>query len=204
MQTRTYDDLFDLIEALCGVTFASNETAKIKSLVNRRAKRAYRSSHYWPRYLKVGEERTVTDNLIPFEETDLDSIDTFLRIHKTAPWQSASAQEFEYTVGSTGATLISGSSDPTSAFVTYKVQHSATYGDGATDTTTVPAEWFEYIAHGTYADFLRMEGQQEKAALADQEANDMLLDELMRIDEQQGSSRVSTRIWTYANTQSRN
>ena len=99
--------------------------------------------------------------------------------------------------------MISGSSDPTSAFVTYKAQHSDTYGDGATDTTAVPAEWFEYLAHGTYADFLRMEGQQEKAALADQEANEILTDELVRIDEQRGSQIASTRIFTHSNTQPR-
>ena len=203
MQTRPYADLFSLVEALCGVTFASNETAKIKALINRRAKRAYRSTHYWPRYLKVGEERDVSDNLIPYDQTDLDSIDTFLRIHVTAPFQSASAQEYEYTVGSGGATLIAGSSDPSSAFVTYKAQHAITYGDGGTETADIPIEWFDYMAHGAYSDFLRMEGQQEKATLAESEANEFLQDELMRVDEQHGTGVVSTRILTHSNTQIR-
>jgi len=73
----------------------------------------------------------------------------------------------------------------------------------ATDATSVPAEWFQYLAHGTYADYLRAEGQQEKAALADQEAEALLMDELIRLDENHTSGFVSNRIRTNANMQLR-
>jgi hypothetical protein len=59
------------------------------------------------------------------------------------------------------------------------------------------------MAHGAYADYLRAEGQQEKAAVADQEANEMLLDELMRLDEQHTQTVISPRIFTNANMQIR-
>jgi hypothetical protein len=59
------------------------------------------------------------------------------------------------------------------------------------------------MAHGAYADYLRAEGQQEKAAVADQEANEMLLDELMRLDEQHTQTVISPRIFTNANMQMR-
>ena len=203
METRTYSDLYELIEALCGVSFATLEQNRIKVLINRRATRAYRASNYWPRHLVIGEERAVASNVVPFDETDLDSIDTFLRIHRTAPFVSDSSQEFAFMVTSAGATLVAGSLDPSSAFVTYKSQHTAIYGTGTTDTSTVPKEWFEYLAHGTYADYLRAEGQQEKAALADAEAMDILTDELLRIDEQHTTQIVSQRIFTNSNTQNR-
>ena len=203
METRTFSDLYALVEALCGVTFSTLEKTRIKALLNRRATRAYRASNYWPRFLTVGEERTVTSNVIPYTESGLDAIDTFLRIHKTAPYASASAQEFEFMVTSGGATLIAGTLAPTSAFVTYKSRHTDIYGDGATDSTTVPKEWLDYLAHGTYADYLRAEGQQEKSALADAEANEILTDELLRIDEQHTGQIVSNRIFTNSNTQSR-
>ena len=54
MQTKTYTELFALIQALCGVVFASIETPRIKALINRRALRAYRATNYWPRFLKIG------------------------------------------------------------------------------------------------------------------------------------------------------
>jgi hypothetical protein len=257
MQTRTYADLFSLIQALCGVVFASIETGRIKALINRRAQRAYRSSNYWTRFLKIGEERylssdpiaataiaadsgyfiaTVGDTdftligssantvgeyfvatgagtgtgtarpalgYVPYAETGKSSVDTFLRFFKQAPYIASSVQEFDFTVTAEGATLVAGDLNPSTAFLTYKAQFADTYGDGAGETSSVPAEWFQYLAHGTYADYLRAEGQQEKAALADQEAEALLTEELIRLDENHTSGFVSNRIRTNANMQLR-
>jgi hypothetical protein len=203
MQTRTYADLFALIQALCGVVFASIETGRIKALINRRAQRAYRSSNYWTRFLKIGEERVVTSGVMPYDEAGLSSVDTFLRIFKQAPYIASSVQEFDFTVTAEGATLVAGDLNPSTAFLTYKAQFADTYGDGAGEISSVPAEWFQYLAHGTYADYLRAEGQQEKAALADQEAEALLTEELIRLDENHTSGFVSNRIRTNANMQLR-
>ena len=205
MRYRTYAELYSLIQALCGVSFASIEEPRIKALINRRRQKAYRSSNYWPRYLVVGEERDSTNGIVPYVDTYPESIDTFLRIHKTAPYLTASSQEYDFMVGGGGATLICGTLNPTTAFVTYKSQlPDYTIGDGTNEGNNyVPDEWFEYLAHGTYADYLRAEGQQEKAALADQEASELLQDELIRIDEQHTLQIVANRIFTNANSQSR-
>ena len=203
MQTKTYAELFALIQALCGVVFASIETPRIKAFINRRALRAFRATNYWPRFLKIGEQRVVTSSVVPFTESGKDSIDTFLRVHKQAPWITASVQEYDIMVTASGATLVCGDLDPSEAFVTYKAQLADTYGDGSGETTSIPAEWFQYLAHGTYADYLRAEGQQEKAALADQEAEGLLQDELIRIDEQHTLQMVANRVFTNANMQVR-
>jgi hypothetical protein len=257
MQTRTYADLFSLIQALCGVVFASIETGRIKALINRRAQRAYRSSNYWTRFLKIGEERYLSSDpiaataivsgsgyfiatvgntnftaigssantvgeyfvatgagtgtgtarpalgYVPYSETGKSSVDTFLRFFKQAPYIASSVQEFDFTVTAEGATLVAGDLNPSTAFLTYKAQFADTYGDGAGETSSVPAEWFQYLAHGTYADYLRAEGQQEKAALADQEAEALLTEELIRLDENHTSGFVSNRIRTNANMQLR-
>lgn len=203
MQTKTYAQLISLIQSLSGVVFATIELGRVKALVNRRALRAFRSTNYWPRFLKIGEEREVINNVVPYTETGLDPIDTFLRIHKQAPYINVSVQEYDIMVTADGATLVAGSSDPTSAFVTYKKQLVDTYGDEAGETSDVPAEWFQYIAHGTYADYLRAEGQQEKAVVADQEADMLLQEEMIRIDEQHTLQLVSNRIFTNANMQTR-
>jgi len=257
MQTRTYADLFALIQALCGVVFASGETGRIKALINRRAQRAYRSSNYWTRFLKIGEERYLSSDpiaataivsgsgyfiatigntdftaigssantvgeyfvatgagtgtgtarpalgYVPYTETGKSSVDTFLRFFKQAPYIASSVQEFDFTVTAEGATLVAGDLNPSTAFLTYKAQFADTYGDGAGETSSVPAEWFQYLAHGTYADYLRAEGQQEKAALADQEAEALLTEELIRLDENHTSGFVSNRIRTNANMQLR-
>jgi hypothetical protein len=203
MQTKTYAELFALIQALCGVVFASIETPRIKALINRRAMRAYRASNYWTRFLKIGEERVISNSVIPYSESGLSSIDTFLRVYKQAPYISSSVQEYDIMVTASGATLVSGDLNPTEAFVTYKAQLSDTYGDGSGESTTIPAEWYQYMAHGTYADYLRAEGQQEKSVIADQEAELLLQDEMIRLDENHTSGLVSNRIFTNANMQMR-
>lgn len=203
MQTRTYSELFSLIQALCGVVFASIEAPRIKALINRRALRAYRSSNYWTRFLVIGEERVVSGSVIPFSEVGVSSIDTFMRVYKQAPYIASSVQEYDIMVTSAGATLIAGDLNPATAFVTYKAQLSDTYGNESGETSSVPAEWYQYIAHGTYADYLRAEGQQDKAMIADQEADMLLQDELIRLDENHTSGLVSNRIFTNANMQLR-
>ena len=203
MQTKTYAELFALIQALCGVVFASIETPRIKALLNRRALRAYRSSNYWTRFLKIGEERVVTSSVIPYSEDGLSSIDTFLRVYKQAPYIASSVQEYDIMVTAGGATLVCGDLNPTEAYVTYKAQLVDTYGDGGGEQAAIPAEWYQYMAHGTYSDYLRAEGQQEKSALADQEAEMLLQDEMIRLDENHTSGLVSSRIFTNANMQMR-
>lgn len=200
MRTRNYSDLLELIQALCGVVFASIELGRINALVNRRISRAYRASDYWTRFLVVGEERAVSDSVVAFDEGVLRGVDTFLRIHKDRPYSNVAVQEFDFSVGVDGATLVSGTLDPSVAYVTYKAVLPDSYGQ---DSTEIPAEWFQYLAHGTYADYLRAEGQQEKAALADQEAIEILTDELMRAENVSTQNLVATRFLTNANMQIR-
>lgn len=204
MQTKNYTtDLIPLIKALCGVEFAAIELPRIRAMVNSRAKRAYRASNWWPRFLKVGEERTVTNGVIAYTQAGLDSIDTFLRVYKEQPFLTSSVQLFDFTLTNSGAKIVEGNLGSTSAWVTYKMQWTDSYGDGSSGTVVnVPDEWFEYLAHGVYADYLRSEGQQEKSALADQEAMEKLTDELIRIDEQT-HGLAARNIQTVAGNQAR-
>lgn len=205
MQTKDYTtDLLPLIKSLCGVEFANLELPRIKAMVNSRAKRAYRASNFWPRFLVVGEERDVVNGYVPWTQAGLDSVDTFVIIHRSAPYIADSAQNFDFYVDFTGAKIVDGDLNSAPAYATYKKQTTSVYGDGTNGTTSsIPDEWFEYLAHGTYSDWLRSEGQMEKSQIADAEAMDKLTDELIRIDEMRSSALVSTRIQTNANMQSR-
>jgi len=257
MKTRTYSDLFDLVQALCGVVFATIETPRIRALINRRAKKAYRATNYWTRFLKIGEGRYLsappvnatslvantgyfiesigtTDftligatansvgqyfvattsgtgdgtarpalSYVPYSEDGKSTIDTFLRIQKDQPYLSASVQDYEFMVDGNGATIVCGNLNPPQAWVTYKASFDVLYGSGSEESLLIPDEWFEYLAHGTYADYLRAEGQQERAVIADQEAELILQDELMRLDEQHTQTLISNRIFTNSNMQLR-
>jgi hypothetical protein len=200
MTTRTYTDLLALIQGLCGVTFSDIELPRIVALMNRRAMKAYKASDLWPRYLRVGEARAASSDVIPFAEGALDTIGIFLRIHRTQPFASASAQEIVFHIESDGAHMIAGGLSLSSAYVTYKKEYTPAITSASTD---IPGEWFYYIAYGTYADFLRAEGQQEKALVADQEAQGELDEELIQAHHVSTANAVFTRINTHSNNQLR-
>jgi hypothetical protein len=145
----------------------------------------------------------LANSTIPYTQTGLSPVDTFLRVFKQAPYAASSVQEFDYTVTSGGAKLVSGDLNPLTAFVTYKAQFTDVYGDNTGEVSDVPAEWFQYLAHSTYSDYLRAEGQQERASIAAAEADLVLQDELIRLDENHTSGFVSNRIRTNANMQLR-
>ena len=204
MQTRRYSDLYALIQAMLGMDLSVVESIRIKALINRRAQRAYRASNYWTRFLKVSEQREVVDGVISYQQAEVSTIDTFLRIDSNSRYAGRNGQEFEFTVTSAGASLILHEISSGVAFVTYKAVMPAYYGDQSYEDSNIPYEWFQYIAHGVYADYLRSEGQQDRAAIADVEANEILTDELMRLDEQHTQTVISTRIFTNSNMSSRN
>lgn len=202
MQTKTYTQLKSLITALAGVnSFTTEEGAYILEFVNRRAYEAYNECQVWPRYLVAGEERTLTSNLVPFTESGKNTIGEFIRIHRTQPFSRLSAHEYEFYVDVDGAHILNiVATTDSSAFVTYKKQFDGPY---TTSTTTIPQEFFYYIAHAAYADFLRMDGQTEKALVEEQNAKNYLFLELERVEHQQNNQTVNKRISTYVSRQAR-
>ena len=67
VKNATFGELQELTFALIGRNYESTSAAfgRIVSLFNQGAKRAYRASNYWERYLLVGEPRTVTSGSVP-------------------------------------------------------------------------------------------------------------------------------------------
>jgi hypothetical protein len=267
MITRTYSELFELIQALCGVIFANIEKPRIHSLVNRRTQKAYRSSKFWPSYLVVGQKTSryqvltqemfagqsykisanpnnfnfqaygassndvgtvfeaigSEDSLAAYGASLLSDmgylingqlpwldgtntsnsyyVDTVIKVHREQPYLIQSAQEFDFYISNGKINVISAPLDPEYVWITYQSQLLNYYDEDG--EFPVDNEWFEYIAHGVYADYLRAEGQQERAALADQEADAILQDELIRLDEQRTTGLIGTRINTNSNMQIR-
>lgn len=195
MTTKTYAELLDQIKSLCGVEFATIELPRINAFVNRRAKRAYRTSNNWPRFITVGQSRAVTSKTVPYIEGALDPIGIFLKIQAVAPYTTSSPQDYSFYIDSSGAKLIT-SASPASAFVTYKKVLADVYGETTGMQPLIPSEWFDYIAHGVYSDYLRAEGQQEKSQVADAEAATILNDELVQVDQQGAGMTFGTRFLT--------
>lgn len=207
MQDRTYGDLRTLIQSLAGAgSFTTEEQTSIDSFVNRRYNEAYNMSQSWPRYLVVGEERSISSSpsqTIPYTQSGKNAIGEFIRIHRTQPFLRNSALEFDFYVDYNGAHILNlTTADANSAFVTYKTVFSP-FSASPGDETEVPGEFFNYIAHGAYADFLRMDGQHDKAMAEEKIAGSYLALELEKLDVISNNSTVNKRFTTYVNRQSR-
>ena len=204
MQERTYSDLLTLIRSLAGVgSFTTEEQTSILSFVNRRASEAYNMSQSWPRYLVVGEERTISSSpasTIPYAEAGKNTIYEWIRIHRTQPFLRNSALEFNFYVDSNGAHILNlTTADASSAFVTYKKELE----QFTAISTNIPGEWFAFIAHTAYADFLRMDGQHDKALTEEQVAQSYIAMELEKVDNMMNNNTALKRFSTYINRQAR-
>lgn len=307
MQDKSNLDLYNLVLALAGTdSLAPGEQGHILAFANRRLYDAYKASNVWPRYVVVGEPRSVYASTIQFTQDgkhifaagtsavnglfklngtqasaaaysifdddgttelysliyvsgtiwhiiagapsaggaiqyintdtsntataaspviaetgwtvssgttpaptvrDLLEIDETIRIHRTQPYQRLSACEYDFYVDSGGIHGLNiTTSDTEILWVTYK--KDITYltelnADTSSTLEEVPLEFFYYVAHATYADFLRMDGQTEKAMIEEKLAIHYLNPEIERAEQLMNSNMLKTRIHTHTSRQYR-
>ena len=153
-----------------------------------------------------GTPLVVDKQLIPYAQTSKASIGDFNRIHRKQAFQNNSSLEYEFFVDFDGANILNiANSTDTSAFVSYKKQFTpfTVTTDYYNSTVEVPGEFFNYIAHAVYADFLRVQNRQEQALAEEQVAQTYLALELEKIDIRSNNNTINKRFSTYVNRQSR-
>jgi len=142
---------------------------------------------------------------IPYEEvlghssTAKNNIGEFLKIHRKKAFINNSSIEYDFSVDFDGANILNiVNTTDNSAFVTYKKelpQYTIT-------STDIPGEWFFFIAHASYADFIRIEGEVEKAIIEEERGQKYLALELEKIDNM-SNNNVFSRFSTHGTRQSR-
>jgi len=145
-------------------------------------------------------------NLIPYAETNKTTIGDFNRIHRKKAFQNNSSMEYDFFVDFDGANILNiANSTDNSAFVSYKKQFTpfTVTSDYYNSVVEVPGEFFNYIAHAVYADFLRVQNRQEQALAEEQVAQTYLALELEKIDIRSNNNTINKRFSTYVNRQSR-
>ena len=143
---------------------------------------------------------------IPYTQAPNPQIGEFIRIHKTKAFLNNSSLEYDFFVDFNGGNILNiTSTNSTTAFVTYKKKFVpfTTSSSYTTSTEEVPGEFFQFIAYATYSDFLRMDGQHEKAQLEQENAQNYLALELERVDVIMNQNTVNKRFSTHLNRQSR-
>ena len=123
-------------------------------------------------------------NLVPFAQTGKTTIGSFNRVFRKQPFLNQSATEYEFFLDVTGANILNiVSTTDNAAFVSYKKEFTPFDVTSGYDTSTVevPNEFFPYLAHANYADFLRMDGQTDKAFAEEERANLAMALDLKRL-----------------------
>tara|TARA_R110000823_G_scaffold314818_1_gene444733 strand:+ start:915 stop:1844 length:930 start_codon:yes stop_codon:yes gene_type:complete len=138
---------------------------------------------------------------------DLQEIEEFIRIHRSQPFLNMSAAEYDYSVQSDGAHAynINDTTDKL-VWVTYKktlTRLTTLDTDGVLASTEVPSEFFQYLAHAVYADFLRLDGQTSKAVIEENFAKELLDDEMDAASRVSNNNTVLQKFSTHVSRQSR-
>jgi len=145
-------------------------------------------------------------NLVPYAQSGKNTIGDFNRIHRKKAFLNNSAIEYDFFADADGANILNivNTTDNT-AFVTYKKQFTpfTVVSDFYNSTAEVPAEFFNYMAHAVYADFLRVQNKQEEAIAEENVAAKYLAQELEKVDIRMNNSTINKRFSTYVNRQSR-
>tara|TARA_Y200000002_G_scaffold301269_1_gene256365 strand:+ start:2248 stop:3294 length:1047 start_codon:yes stop_codon:yes gene_type:complete len=139
-------------------------------------------------------------------------INEFIRIHRNQSFLNDSTTEYDFYVDSNGANILNSSAINGEVFVTYKKNIIDISTGKVIDTLDVdnslgiaqiPNEFFSYTAHSVYADFLRLDGQTDKAFAEESQADNILALELEQIDIINNRNSLNHKFSTYVNTSSR-
>ena len=150
----------------------------------------------------VAESKTI----IPYSEQNKATIGDFNRIHRKQPFLNNSAIEYDFFTDKDGANILNiKNTEDSTAFVTYKEEFApfTVTSDYYNSTVSVPIEFFNYIAHSVYADFLRVQNKQQEAIAEEGVARNYLAQELEKVDLRMNNSTINKRFSTYVSRQSR-
>ena len=200
-QDVTFTDASRKFQSIAGLeTLTSADTFFLTNSFNRSALNAYHESNLWPRFLTVGEERTLSNSVVPYTESNKSTIGEFIKIHKEEPYSTLPAYEYSFYVDNSGANIVNLSDGVTSVFVTYKQVYNPTFTDESTD---IPQEFLDYMLYCALSDFYTGDGQTENAAVAMNRATMSLDSELFRLEQKNNFNIMGLRFSTHLNRQQR-
>lgn len=134
----------------------------------------------------------------PFQKPN---VDTFQRIYKEYPYAKKSSVEYDFHVNYGGAEPLNLIDSPQSVYVTYKKVYEDFLFTDESQKVIFP-NFFQYACYGTYADFLRFDGQLSKALVEEELAKGFLQTEMEKVDIM-NNSNLNFRVQTHLSHQSR-
>ena len=204
--TATYSQLKSRFRALAGLdALQATDASFLRDLVNRAARIAH-ERYPWPQFTVMGESVAIVTSdanrlrIYGSSNKLANDANVVFRIHKEDPTSARYPDEYTFLTeldsgGYPSVKIIEPSTlNGVNVFVTYRKDlrseinsGSATsgyYGDEAGDSQEIPNFFFEYLVHSSYANFLRGDGQTEKAIAEEQNAEIILQQEIDLVREQ--------------------
>ena len=204
--TATYSQLKSRFRALAGLdALQATDASFLRDLVNRAARIAH-ERYPWPQFTVMGESVAIVTsdaNRLRIYGTSnklANDANVVFRIHKEDPTSARYPDEYTFLTeldsgGYPSVKIIEPSTlDGVNVYVTYRKDlrseinsGSATsgyYGDEAGDSQEIPNFFFEYLVHSSYANFLRGDGQTEKAIAEEANSEIILQQEIDLVREQ--------------------
>ena len=152
-------------------------------------------------------------NLISDAQSGKRTIAEFIKIHRKKAFLNQSQLEYDFYVDLEGANILNVANlSDSSVFVTYKKQltlvsisesQSPAVTDYTNNTTAIPKEFFYFIGHSVYADFLRIERRYEQAIQEEALAQNYLAQELEKLDIIANNNNLKKKFSTHLNRNSR-
>lgn len=211
LRTSSYATWKAAFESLVGIEqggLQTDEALAVQRFFNKAIRRAW-ESNYWLDVCYI-EERTPDENyLIDWAQDGLTEIGEVFAVYRTSPYASALPGRVGYTLTRDGIQLVGATTtdavwvhyrarcpvypDPNvSTILTDEAGNALTDDAGNplmdTDGDTFPYIFFEYCLHAAFADWLRSDGQNDKAAQADAQAQELLDYEHDKLERQQAFS----------------
>ena len=155
-------------------------------------------------------------NLVTYTETDpaRTAIGEFIRIHRKKAFLNDSEVEYDFYLDLNGANILNiANLKDSKAYVTYKkrvelvsiteTSPTPVVTDYTEDTTDLPKEFFYFIAHTVYADFLRIERRYEEALREESSGSNYLAQELEKLDIIANNNNLKKKFSTHLNRNNR-
>ena len=206
--TLSYENLEERFKSIAGLaSLETTDAAFLRQAVNRRIRTCF-ERYPWPDFTVIGEQVALVandDNTIQTFGSGKDltsNSNVVFRIHKTDPTDTRYPEEYTYVSklnlgGYPSVKIISPTVlNSVNVFVTYRKDltdviadgnsafTSGSFGDESADNPNIPYQFFEYCAFGAYADFLRGDGQTDKAQVEDQNSELILVSEIDKVRNQ--------------------
>jgi hypothetical protein len=216
--TETYTNLKSRFQALAGLSDLETTDADfLRQLVNRRVRMAY-ERYPWPNHVVINDSIAMTgkSNLILIyggSKDTTDQADTVFDVWVDDPVNTKYPSKHDFVLTNSSGTpaveVINDSDLTSTVYVSYRIAledviedgagySTGFFGDSVGDNPNIPYQFFEYAVYGAYSDFLRGDGQTQKAIQEDQNAEMWLRQEIDKVRNQGGQFRHNR--WEYRPT----